>query len=191
MKNFTKILIVALFFSFANTSYAQFGSKWTFQGGAGVVLPQGEDMSFFKAGPSIDLGTQYNFSRKFSVATLLKIATLQDNVGFDLKYRNIGISVVPKWRFLVDKKVNPFVFAGLSFNQMLLKFGGGDGFGAEESVEWKGGASFGFGADYGISDTFALFAQWGYNTIFYEDVALNTTYWQAGVNISIGKASSL
>ncbi len=189
------LMIFVMLFSFK--SFSQFEQKFTFQASGGLVKPLGDIGDEFSSGLSLDAGAQYNYNRSLAFVGLFKFVTLypqEENQSYELK--SIGISVCPKYRFFVEKKINPFIFGGLGLS--LTKYCDLDII-TNEWIDSKFppsiGYTFGAGVDVSITDHLALFLQSGYNSIKLKDdeynVVFNNLYFQVGINISFLKSKSL
>lgn len=192
------MLIVILFLG--NNSYAQFEQKVTLQASLSYHNPVGEkDFSDrFHNGVSVDGGIQYNYSRTFSVATLLKYTTYQakvSNLIKDGEYNNFGVSICPKFRFIPSSKINPYVFGGLNIN--FIGFSFTDIYGTKHSYDnpFIFGYTAGAGLDFKLSENLALFLQGGYNSINYKEgefsLKMNSIFAEVGINLNIFKSKSL
>ncbi len=197
MKNLYGLSIVIIAAILCYTpSYGQFENKWTFQVSAGAVSEAntdirklGTDIKSLGFGVAFDFGLQYNITRNISIVGLAKFASLKDNTS-DFTYNNLGFSIAPKLRFLVDKKINPYVFAGGSINYLRISEPG-----TTLSSFPKFGYTLGGGLDLSLTNNLALFGQVGFNYIYWnksgEILQLGTIFYQLGLNVSIGKSKSL
>jgi outer membrane protein W len=214
----TSLLILLTLFSLTKVVKAQFEQKFTFQASAGYVQTVSPDWfaEELPYGGSFDAGMQYNFSRKLSVAVLVKYTRLSNTeewfddfngVNYNYVYGlgHLGISLCPKYRFFTRSRINPYVFAGISLNYIHYW---------EEQTEpeqntWKHtfptsfGYTGGLGIDIRLNDNMALFLQgglyWfvlideydeGYDTVTLGEI-LNTFSVQLGININLFKSKSL
>lgn len=203
MKQTNRFLISSLMiFVFVTTASAQFEQKVTLQVSWSYHHPLGEKAftEVFGNGFSMDAGIQYNMSRSFSLAALLKYTTFKANVGPVIKegsFKNIGISLCPKIKFLPSKKINPYIFAGGSMSKLGLSFmtilGTESTYDPPIAFGYTGGA----GIDLKISDRFGIFIQGGYNAITFTDknsdskMKINSVYGEAGFHFSFLKSKSL
>jgi len=190
---FTMIFVIL----FSLKSFSQFEQKFTFQASGGLVKPFGDVGDEFSSGLSLDAGAQYNYNRSLAFVGLIKFVTLypqEENQNYELK--SIGIGICPKYRLLVDKKINPFIFGGLGlYFTKYSEFDSNTDEWIDSNFPTKLGYTFGAGVDVSITDHIALFLQSGYNSTKLKDedynVVFNSLYFQVGINISFLKSKSL
>lgn len=191
----TALLLVLNVIIASNLAIAQFEQKFTLQFAGGYVKSISPEYftEVFEDGFSVDAGAQYNFSRSTSLVVLVKYSKYFANEdtflgGLEAYYNLLGISLCPKFRFNPDKRVNPYIFGGVSINYVSFTLGG-------TSFQNDSPASFGvtggIGLDFRITDNFALFWQAGANTIKPQRDWFSAFYTQVGINISILKSKSL
>ena len=167
--------------SISSRLYSQYEQKFTLQLASGYV---------FNGGVSFDAGVQYNFSRTFSTAVLIKYTPIQ--VQGDLKLHIVGINICPKYIFFPQSKINPFILGGVGINYYSFKIPGASEFQNKEHV--KLGLTGALGLDFRASDNIAIFLQGGINAIQSADANKNfytKKYITAGVNISMFKSRTL
>lgn len=196
MKKITLFLVLTLI---VFTAKSQFEQKFTMQLSAGYSILQGELTQSYNNGFTIDGGLQYNFNRNFSLITLIKYGTyfLNEILGLEGKYNNLGISICPKYIFLKGSSFKPYIYGGVNIN--FIKYSYTDPGGI--SVEFKGPLCLGYlgglGAEFKISEKISLFSQLGYNHINFNDkemnyqTDINSIFIQFGVNINMFKSKSL
>jgi opacity protein-like surface antigen len=197
----TFVLTISVLFS-----NAQFQQKFTAQASLGYSKPSGKLADNFSGGLTFDCGLQYNFSRSFSIAALLKYATFfyeaPESMAMESpegKYNNFGISLCPKIKFLPNKKLHPYILAGgsLNFIKYTISF-------YNEEMTWESPACFGYtggmGLEYDITENFTLFIHSGYNNVNFksdDDGAVqreenhSSMFFQAGININLFKSKTL
>jgi opacity protein-like surface antigen len=178
--------------------FKTFGDKW------GDVLPK--QMPWYKPGFTGNLGIQFNINRRFSIVGEFGIMysgkweCIQDDYNWmsyetwrfnpdtmlssglnKLKLLNFSFSLSPKLYFLPGKKLNPFIYAGISINYTLAPF---------EDNGWKDYVAFGLaapedtkpeiyleknfglglnpgaGIEYSPSEKLSLFLAGDYNLVF-------------------------
>jgi hypothetical protein len=208
------LIIITLFSKQTN---AQYEKKLTLQVSAGYVsaLSPSWFQKYYPDGSSGNIGVQYNFSRKFSIAILANSSffwgvnqTVQEDDSYietNSNYLQLGMGIAPKFRFLTNGRLNPFVLGGLSANYLKYEY-------YSEERSWDGdewdvdidyddeqtpalGLVFGAGFDYRITDDFSLFTITGVKSVWnpdsdYRDL-LNSFYVQLGFNINLFKSKSL
>lgn len=199
MKTRNLVLLFTIIFviTFSLKSFSQFEQKFTIQASGGFVKPFGDVGDEFSSGLSLDAGAQYNYNRSLAFVGLIKFVTLypqEENQNYELK--SIGIGICPKYRFLVDKKINPFIFGGLGlYFTKYSEFDSNTDEWIDSNFPTKLGYTFGAGVDVSITDHIALFLQSGYNSTKLKDedynVVFNSLYFQVGINISFFKSKSL
>jgi opacity protein-like surface antigen len=193
------LVLLILAFPFHNTS-AQYEQKFTLQLAGGYVeaLYPESFTQYFHNGFSLDGGAQYNFNRTVSMVVLAKYSKFFAAPGFffqNANYDLLGISLCPKYRFLVSRRVNPYLFGGVSLNYITFSF-------EHNNITQKidsptsFGITGGLGIDFRLTDNFAIFWQGGFNrvdqqTVDHNSVWIESFYSQAGVNISLFKSRSL
>src|SRR6056297_2552117 len=125
-----KKIILGLGFTFVIIfAQAQFEQKFTAQLSGGYSFLLGDDDGIsrhFGNGVTIDAGVQYNFSRPFSLVALLKYGmyflNTEEFQGLEGEYTNLGISFCPKYKFLADKTLQPYVFGGINLNFISFRY---------------------------------------------------------------------
>lgn len=177
---------------------AQFEQKLTLQtsgGFVGAISPE-SFTNIFSAGFSLDAGVQYNFSRSFSLVSMAKYSTFffspDDEFALEsAKYNMLGLSISPKVRFLVRKRLNPYLFAGASINYISISFS----LDGTETRKSKTPTSIGFiggiGLDFRLNDNLSLFWQGGVSRVDLDVVWIDSFFQQAGVNINMFKSKTL
>lgn len=195
--------VVALLVMITGRVSGQFEQKVTLHASGSFHYPVGEKAftDKFGNGFSIDGGFQFNFSRTFSLVTLLKYTTykvIKGDLISEGNYKNAGISLCPKLRFFASKKVNPYIYAGGNMNIIGFSYTDVTGQEYNYSQPLNFGYTGGLGFDFKIGDHFALFLQGGYNSIHYVDkndptfkMNINSAYAEAGFNLSFFKSKSL
>lgn len=213
------LLILSLLFVSFTSVKAQYQQKVTLHGSLGYVSAISPDWfkEYYPDGGSIDVGIQYNFSRKFSLAILANSSvflglnefteTSEYRIESSSDYYQFGVSLAPKFRFLTSKKVNPYVLGGLSVNFLSYDYlyqeweYDGEEWDLKENeyesevVPFTFGFILGGGFDFRITDNFSLFIQSGVTSVWDADDTLpeflNSFYTQVGLNISLFKSKSL
>ena len=180
-------------------------------------------MPNFDGGPSITAGIQYNFSRHFSVefqfsymfslgwyfddsdggpdpVNYLEYNIYDPNTGDDvasgenyMDMSNLQIGIAPRYYFLPGKRVNPFLFAGITLNNVDVYYENlekeayiehdmlDDYEEPYELINWFDydiglGITAGAGIEFVISDRLGLFAQARYDFVpLHEDKFINDT----------------
>ncbi len=199
-------------------------------------------MSWYKPGISADAGFQYNFSQKFSLLAEIGVfysskwycviddydwmtyEVWQDTVTMlssglnEMSLLNLSLSVKPKFYLILQKKVRPFLYAGLSINytkapfkdrywEDCIEFGLND---PGDDSPWPYlqknfglGINPGIGIEYSPTDKVALWLASGLNIILMnnnnfpydsrEEIKGNLTVFQAnaGLRFSILKSKDL
>lgn len=224
MKSFTRLALLPMLFSIyiiipLSDANAQYEQKITLHGSLGYVSAISPDWfkEFYPDGGSLDVGIQYNFSRKFSLAILANSSvflglnesteTSEYRIESSSDYYQLGLSVAPKFRFLTSKKVNPYILGGLSVNflsydYLYQEWEYEDGVWELKEDEYESEVvpiTFGFilggGFDFKLTDNFSLFIQSGVTSVWDADDTLpeflNSFYTQVGLNISLFKSKSL
>lgn len=191
----TLLLSLILIFFFSLKSFSQFEQKYTLQVSWGLLKPTGYMDKSFKSGFTFDAGAQFNISRSFSIVGLAKFGKLftKDEI-FNVEFSTLGLSICPKYRFMANKKVNPYILGGLglSFSQYRSDF-----IGINRTMKFP--TSFGYtvggGIDFSITDNLALFIQTGYSSYSLNKDTFNQmftyAYAQFGLNVSFAKSKSL
>mgnify|MGYP001019053875 CR=1 FL=1 len=209
------ISVIVLFLIIAFNTNAQFEQKITLNLSTGVTSPGGADCYFlwdeydsaqekpyifgnFTSGTFLNAGLQYNLNRNFGLGAKLRPLYLfgwsyydlygkewGDNISMSLF--NLGIGVNAKYKFLPQKKINPFGFVELSGNYTSLNYSynltGGNFIGSQpERVPFLE-SSFGvgynlaLGFDYNMNDHLGFFMQGGINNILIKDENFNPIYY--------------
>ena len=107
MKSFFRLVLIISFAIISKQTIAQYEKKITLQGSLGYVSPLNPTwfQNYYSNGTSSNLGVQFNFNRKFSLALLANSTTFfgQDKlyqetdliIETNSKYFDIGIGVAP------------------------------------------------------------------------------------------------
>jgi hypothetical protein len=200
-------------------------------------------ISNYKPGPDAMLGIQYNLNRHFSIQVdvgVLFSGSWYFDVGEDINYtefwvwdpddeeilltsgeneltlKNIGIGITPKYYIRPGKKINPYLFAGISLNftsttfednywAALKEFGlldPPDDPPERANIEKNIGPGFfpGVGLDLALGDRFSLFLLSGIHVVmlkegnFYtpeQQENLKALSAQAGIRVSFVKSKEL
>lgn len=176
MKKIALILFLVAGISLASTVVvqAQFEQKLTIQGSAGFL----NEPNYGYMGISVDAGILYNFNRRSSLITNVRVFLMGDEF-------NALMGLGYKFNILPSKKLNPYVFFEGTINYYLaLDFSyQGYAFGAYPGV----------GLDYRITDNIGIFAQGGMNYILDipNDLVFNIQYMQMGVRLNFLKSKDL
>lgn len=191
-----KIIITLLLITLTFGTKAQFEQKMTMQLSAGYSVLLGDDIGeYYKNGITLDGGLQYNFNRDFSLIALIKYGTYfikkDEYNNMEGKFNNLGISICPKYKFIKDKAINPYVYGGFNLNYIKYSYDF-----SGEYFEYKEPLSFGFligvGAELQINDNFTPFSQIGISHINTDsDYKINSFFIQFGVNINMFKSKTL
>lgn len=157
-------------------------------------------------------GIQYNLSRKFSILGLImfdgyptKSGYIKNDCEYIGLYVHVGVGVSGKYKFFSHKKFKPYILAGFGLSYTLQQV---DEFIYNESLEgllkvreFKDSHNtvpsfvLGVGAEYDITDRFAMFLQLGNSSYLTgEESNIPSTqliYGVLGVNLNIFKSKSL